>query len=214
MRTRPANDMKRLRAAVVAALVVPVCANAAGGNDLRDFRIGMAVSALPASGYGGFACAADQSKKLADWGGYQTCPVSQDGTRAVSFGYDGGGSAGDESKTQVAGQPVELALLIGDDGRVTGIKIDTDPHARLYQHKKAFLFGLQIRARFGEDGWTCTQQSPTPQEQPVGGVFIHEHCEKVTATRHFVLDRQLFRDPGKDLRDFTDATQLTILGAG
>jgi hypothetical protein len=24
----------------------------------------------------------------------------------------------------------------------------------------------------------------------------------------------LFRDPGKDLRDFTDATQLTILGAG
>jgi hypothetical protein len=215
MPTRPANDMSTLlRAAAVAALTVPVCAYAAGGNDLRDFRIGMAVSALPTSGYGEFACAADPSKKLSDWGGYQTCPASQEGARAVSFRYDDGGSASDESKTLVAGQPVELALLIGDNGRVTGIKIDTDPHARLYMRKKAFLFGLQIRARFGEDGWTCTQQSPTPQEQPVGGVFIHEHCEKVTATRHFVLDRQLFRDPGKDLRDFTDATQLTILGAG
>ena len=131
---------------------MPVCADAAGGNDLRDFRIGMPVSALPTSGYGEFACAADPSKKLSDWGGYQTCPASQDGTRAVSFRYDGGGSAGDEGQTQVAGQPVELALLIGDNGRVTGIKIDTDPHARLYLHKKAFLFGLQIRARFGEDG--------------------------------------------------------------
>ncbi len=214
MPTRPANDMNILRAALVVVLMVPVCAYAAGGNDLRDFRIGMAVSALPTSGYGEFACAADPAKKLSEWDGYQTCPASQDGTRAVSFRYDGGGSASDEGATQVAGQPVELALLIGDNGRVTGIKIDTDPHARLYLRKKAFLFGLQIRARFGEDGWTCTQQSPTPQEQPVGGVFIHEHCEKVTATRHFVLDRQLFRDPGRDLRDFTDATQLTILGAG
>jgi hypothetical protein len=205
---------KLLRAAAVAIFALPVSAYAAGGNDLRDFRIGMAVSTLPTSGYGEFACAADPSKKLSDWGGYQTCPASQDGARAVSFRYDNSGSAGDESKTQVAGQPVELALLIGDNGRVIGIKIETDPHARLYMRKKAFLFGLQIRARFGEDGWTCTQQPPTPQEQPVRGVFIHEHCEKVTATRHFALDRQLFRDPGKDLRDFTDATQLTILEAG
>lgn len=214
MPTPRVNDMRKLPRAAVAMLVVPVFAYAAGGNDLRDFRIGMAVSALPTNGYGEFACAADPAKKLSDWGGYQTCPASQDGTRAVSFRYDDGGSAGDESKTQVAGQPVQLALLIGDNGRITGIKIDTDPHARLYMRKKAFLFGLQIRARFGEDGWTCTQQPPTPQEQPVGGVFIHEHCEKITATCHFVLDRQLFRDPGKDLREFTDATQLTILGAG
>jgi hypothetical protein len=97
---------------------------------------------------------------------------------------------------------------------VAGIKIDTDPHARLYLHKKAFLFALQVRARFGEDGWTCSQRSPTPEEQPIGDVFINEHCEKVTATRHLLLDRQLFRDPAKDLRDFTSATQLTILGAG
>ena len=53
-----------------------------------------------------------------------------------------------------------------------------------------------------------------PIEQPVGGVFIHEHCEKTTESRRYLLDRELFRDPSKDLRDFTNATQLTILRAG
>jgi hypothetical protein len=198
----------------VGAVMAPQ-AVAAPQNDLREIRIGMPVSALPSSGYGGFACEADPSKKLLAWDGYQSCPSSADGTRAVSFRYDDGGSGGDESgRTQVAGQPVELALLIDNNGQVAGIKIDTDPHARLYFHKKAFLFALQVRSRFGEDGWTCRQTAPTPTEQPVGGVFIHEHCEKTTASRHFLLDRELFRDPAKDLRDFTNATQLTILPAG
>ncbi len=120
----------------------------------------------------------------------------------------------DEDKTEVGGQPVNLALLIDNNAQVAGIRIATDPNVRLYLHKKAYLFAQQVRARFGDDGWTCSSVPPTPSEQPVGGVFIHEHCEKLTASRHFVLDRQLFRDPGKDLREFTDATQLLILRAG
>ncbi len=115
-----------------------------------------------------------------------------------AFRYDDGGPGG-EDKTQVAGHPVELALLIDNTGEVAGIRIDTDPHARLYLHKKAFLFALQVRARFGEEGWTCRQTEPAPTEQPVGGVFIHEHCEKTTESRRYLLDRELFRDPSKDL---------------
>ncbi len=199
--------------AVIAVLSAPACAAAAPQNDLRDFRIGMPVTALPSSGYGGFACEADPRKQLSAWDAYQTCPISEDGTRAVAFRNDGGGPGG-EDKTEVAGQPVQLALLIDNNGEVAGIKIDTDPHARLYLHKKAFLFALQVRARFGEDGWTCRRTAPTPTEQPVGGVFIHEHCEKTTESRRYLLDRELFRDPSKDLSDFTNATQLKILRAG
>jgi hypothetical protein len=206
------DSVNRLRVVVIAVLLAPACALGATQNDLRDFRIGMPVSAFPSSGYGGFACEADQSKKLSNWDAYQTCPASADGTHAVSFRYDDG--SGGENKTQVAGQPVELALLIDHDGQLAGIRIDTDPNASLYIHKKAFLFALQVRARFGEDGWTCRQTPPTPTEQPVGGVFIHEHCEKITESRRYLLDRELFRDPSKDLRDFTNATQLTILRAG
>jgi hypothetical protein len=212
--------MSIIRAVIVAGFLISACAYAEQQNDLREFRVGMPISALPESGYAAFACASDPAKKLSGWGGHQTCPAHADGTRAISFRYGNGGSPEDDDggKTQVGGQPVNLALLIAKDGPgdglVAGIRIDTDPHARLYMHKKAYLFALQVRARFGEDGWTCQKAAPTPTEQPVGGVFVHEHCEKATASRHFILDRQLFRDPAKDLRDFTDATQLTILRPG
>ena len=197
---------------LAAALLLPAVAVAAlPRNDLREFRVGMAVSALPPTGYGGFACANDPSKKLSGWSDYKACPASADGTHTVSFRYDNPASGGEGGKTRVAGQPVNLALLIDNDAQVIGLKIDTDPHTGLYLHKKAYLFGLEAKARFGEDGWTCRKADPTPTEQPIGEVFINEHCEKRTDTRHFVLDRQLFRDPAKDLRDFTDATQLTIL---
>ena len=84
--------------------------------------------------------------------------------------------------TKVAGHPVLLSLLIGD-GRdsVDGIVIETDPTARLYLRKKAFLFGDQVKARYGDQGWTCRRRA-RGDEEPVGGVFLKEHCEK-TATR-------------------------------
>ena len=44
--------------------LIPVCAAAAPQTDLREFRVGMPVSSLPQSGYGGFACAADPAKRL------------------------------------------------------------------------------------------------------------------------------------------------------
>ncbi len=206
--------MNIIRICLAAALLLPAAAIAAGQNDLREFRVGMPVSALPQSGYGAFTCAADPSRELPNWTAFQSCPAAPDGTHAISFRYDDEASGGQGGgNTQVAGQPVELALLINNSGEVAGIKIATNPHTRLYMHKKAFLFGLQVRERFGQDGWTCHKLPPTPTEQPVGGVFIHEHCEKITDSRHFVMDRQLFRDPSKNLQDFTDATQVTIRGA-
>jgi hypothetical protein len=193
---------------LAAAVMLPLCVAAAPAqqNDLREFRVGMPVSALPQSGYGGFACAGDPSRKIEDWSDYKACPAGSDGLRAVSFRYDDGG-------TVVGGQPVTLALLIDDGAEVAGLRIETDPNVRLYLRKKAYLFALQVRHRFGDDGWTCIKTAPTSAEQPIGGVFVHEHCEKMTEQRRFLLDRQLFRDPAKDLRDFTDASQLTILAA-
>lgn len=207
--------MNIIRISLAAALLLPAAAIAAAQNDLREFRVGMPVSALPQSGYGAFACAADPSKELPNWNAYKSCPASSDGNRAISFRYDDEALGGQgNGNTRVAGQPVELALLINNSSEVAGIEIDTDPHTRLYMHKKAFLFGLQVRERFGQSGWSCQKLAPTPTEQPVGGVFIHEHCEKITDSRHFVMDRQLFRDPSKNLQDFIDATQVTIRGAG
>jgi hypothetical protein len=205
--------MKCFHAWLAAAVLLPA-AGLAQQTDLREFRVGMAVSELPRSGYGDFACAAQPSQKLTDWRDFKACPAAADGSHAVSFRYDNAGTGEENAgKTRVGGQPVNLSLMIDDQAEVIGLRIETDPHSGLYLHKKAYLFGLQARARFGENGWTCLEAKPTPTEQPIGGVFVKEHCEKDTPTRHFVLDRQLFRDPRKDLREFTDATQLTILRA-
>src|ERR1700759_26129 len=86
MRDAPVLNLLRA-AAVTTVLVLPVAA-VAEQNDLREFRVGMPVSALPQSGYGSFACEADPAKTLSGWDDYKACPPGADGTRAVSFRYD------------------------------------------------------------------------------------------------------------------------------
>ena len=155
-------------------------------------------------------------RKLSGWSEYGQCPADRMGLHGVGFRYDDSTNElarinDDAQGTKIAGQPVLLALLIGDDARVDGLRIETDPKARLYAYKKAFLFGQQVKARYGQEGWSCTNAPPAADERPVGGVFVKEHCEKTTATRRFLLDRQLFRHADQDLKKFTDGTQLTIL---
>ena len=192
-------------------------------NDLREFRLGMSVDEMPKSGYLGFTCI-DAPKDapnhdLPGWASFKQCPAEPSGLRAVGFQYDE--SANPLSKvnglyegTKVGGHPVLLTLLIGDGGHLDGLVIETDPAARLYLRKKAFLFADQVKARYGDDGWSCTEGKPAADEAPVGGVFIREHCEKTTATRRLILDRALFRQAGQDNKDFTSQSRLEILKAG
>jgi hypothetical protein len=179
------------------------------GNDLRDIRIGIAVSDLPAAGYADFSCAAG-AIKLSGWSDWRNCPAGADGLRALRFGYD---PATSRDGTIVAGHPAILTALIDDAGTVAGLKIETDPKARLYVRKKAFLFGLQVQARYGSDGWSCTQAPPQAGEEPVGGVYVKERCTKTVQGRAVVIERNLFRPAGKDEKSFVDETRVTILRA-
>lgn len=64
----PGRTGRRALAALLLALVAvrPVAAEAPGApeNDLREFRIGMAVDEMPRTGYLGFACADGAARKL------------------------------------------------------------------------------------------------------------------------------------------------------
>ncbi len=199
-----------LRGTLLAALLAPLGARAEQVNDLREFRVGMPVSALPAQGYVGFYCANAPEQTLAGWRDWASCPKTPAGLHAVGFRYEDSVADGAPGKTLVAGQPVMLSLLIDDSATVAAIQIDTDPHAPPYLHKKAFLFALQAKARYGQDGWTCRQEPPAANQASVGGVFIHEHCEKMTPTRHLVVERSLYRNPSEDLRHFTGSSELLI----
>lgn len=209
--------MRNVAAALLFALAFALPA-AAEENDLREFRVGMGVDQMPHAGYLGLACAGNPERKLANWEDYRQCPAQASGFHAVRFQYDEAANPlakvnGLYEGTKVGGHPVLLTALIGDDGQLKGMVIETDPAARLYLRKKAFLFGEQVKSRFGDAGWNCVSQEPAADQEPVGGLFINEHCEKVTATRQLTLDRALYRRAGQELKDFVSQSKLEILAA-
>jgi hypothetical protein len=192
----------------LAAFAVAMVARAAETNDLRDFRVGMNAAELPAAGYAGFRCAADPGRALSNWQNWRECPPDASGLRVVRFHYD---PATSPDGTKVAGHPVLLALLIDDAGHVDSVQIETDPNARLFTRKKAFLLGLQAKSRYGMDGWVCTEGSPTADEQPVGETFVKEQCKKTVAGREVRIERSLFRRSSQDLKNFVSNTRILIL---
>jgi len=185
-----------------------VAAQEPAGNDLRDIRIGMAVTDLPVAGYANFACTNGQGHVIAAWSDWPTCPEDKEGLRAIRFDYDPSTS---REGTMVAGHPAILTLLVDDKGIVAGLRIETDPKARLYIRKKAFLLGLQVKSRYGADGWTCQQRQPDSGEQPVGGVFLKESCLKTVQGRSITVERKLFSRPDQDMKTFVDETRILIL---
>ena len=209
--------MKRLLAALLVMSTAP--ALAAESGDIRDLRVGMKAADLPDDGYTGFACRATPDQKLDGWQDWRSCPADASGRHELRFEYDDSASAmarvNDKfSGTKVGGHPVLLSLLVGEDATVAGIRVVTDPSARLFLRKKAFLLAEQVKAHYGPDGWTCTETPPGPDRTAVGGEFFDEHCEKTTEGRHLMLDRQLFRRANQDMKNFVGRTELLILVAG
>ncbi|WP_249135520.1 hypothetical protein [Bradyrhizobium sp. AUGA SZCCT0222] len=181
-----------------------------GGNDLRDIRLGMAASELTETGYVDFSCADDPKRTLAGWNNWRDCPADARAMRAIRFGYDPFTS---RDGTMVAGHPAILTLLIDDTGHVAGLQIETDPKARLYIRKKAFLLGIQAKSRYGQEGWTCSEGQPGAGDQPVGGVYLKERCTKTVSGRSLTVERNLFRRPDQDIKNFVDDTRISILRA-
>ncbi|MEH2535605.1 hypothetical protein V1277_005096 [Bradyrhizobium sp. AZCC 1588] len=188
----------------------PAGAEEFSGNDLRDIRLGMAAAELADTGYVDFYCAADPKRTLAGWQNWRDCPADANGTRAIRFGYDPSTS---RDGTMVAGHPAILTLLIDDTAHVAGLQIETDPKARLYIRKKAFLLGLQAKSRYGSDGWACTEGQPDAGDQPVGGIYLKERCTKTISGRSLVVERNLFRRSDQDSKNFVDESRISILRA-
>ena len=177
-------------------------------NDLRNIGLGMSADDLPRTGYANFSCGAEPGRTFPDWQGWSDCPVSSAGMREIRFGYD---PETNPEGTRVAGHPVILTLAIDSAGHVAGLRIETDPKARLYARKKAFLLGVQTKSRYGAEGWVCTESQPSAGEQAVGGVYVNERCSKTISGRNLMVERRLFRGPDQDVKSFVDETRISIL---
>jgi hypothetical protein len=204
--------MPRFSIATLAAVLVflamqPAFGQAEPKNDLRDIAVGMPVDHIPNSGYANLTCVKDNTRKLAGWSAWRECPTDVDTLRAIRFEFDPETS---REGTIVAGHPVLLTAFIDDLGAVDSLRIDTDPKARLFLRKKAFLLGVQVKSRYGTDGWACSQQQPENGEQPVGGIYLRETCRKSIEGRTLIVDRNLFRRADQDTKNFVDQTQVKI----
>lgn len=212
--------MKRISLFALAslALVASPVAATVEGKDIRDLIIGSKVSDFPQEGYVELFCTAAPKQQLDNWEGYSTCPANAAGQHEVSFQFDKSADAlsqaNDRSQgTKIGGHPVLISILVSAKQTLDGINIETDPNVRLFLKKKAFLMGLQIRERYGVDGWACVDKPQAEGEEAVGGEFINEHCTKTTPTRRYVYDRVLLQRKGKALKDFVSATRLEISAA-
>lgn len=188
-------------------------------GDIRDLRLGLHVAEMPDQGYVNFACGTNGGEAGAPvegWTGYARCPPEASGLHEVTFDYDESlqpwAAVNDQWEgTKIAGHPVILSVLIDDAGIVQGIRAVTDPGARMYMKKKAFLLNLRVKGRYGRDGWECRQEDPGANRTPVGGMFIDEVCEKIYNGRRLLLRTSLYRTPEQSGQGFTNSTRFEVL---
>lgn len=200
-----------IRGLVFAATVVAAVPAMATAGDLRDINVGMAITDVPDEGYINLTCVGDKTHRLAEWAQWPTCPAGPDKLTGIRFDYDRETA---REGTMVAGHPAVLTVMIDKDAKIAALTIQTDPKARLYLKKKAFLLGQQAKSRYGEDGWSCSQAQPSGDQQDVGGVFVNERCTKTIDGRAVEIERRLYREPNKDIKEFTDETRITIRRVG
>ena len=198
-----------------------LCANvvrAEEGGDLRDLRVGMSIAAIPAGEYIDLSCVGND-QTLVGWSDFRKCPRDSTGLRSVGFRFNDriNDLAQVNEKyqgTKVAGHPAVLTLLIDEGGTIDGLRIDTDPQARLFWRKKAHLLALVVKSRYGEEGWECHDIEPSGGETAVGGLFFKKQCEKIAGHRRLLLDQRLYRRPGQSMNEFVNETHVEIRRAG
>ena len=187
-------------------------------GDVRDIKIGSRAAELSGDSYTGLRCEVS-GQPLGSWLDYRQCSPDSRGLHAIRFEFlqtsQALASLNDRWQgTKIAGHPVLLSVGLDDQGEVQAIRIETDPEARMYLRKKAFLLGIRIRERYGEDGWTCSGQPIRPGQSEIGGMFVHQTCEKTAEGRRLVVETSLYRDVGQTGRDFVSSTRFEIVREG
>jgi hypothetical protein len=203
-------------------LLVLLCSGLAWAQeneDLRDLRVGMSVGGIASDEYVDLSCTGTNNQRIDAWSDFRKCPKTAAGLYSIGFRFNNRlnnlAQVNDSYQgTRVAGHPVTLTVLIDEQGTIDALRIDTDPQARLFWRKKAYLLALAFKSRYGEDGWDCRNREPTEGQTPVGGVLIMEHCEKNAEGRKLLLDRSVFRARGQPMNDFVNETHIEIRRIG
>ena len=185
--------------------------------------MGTQASALPRDAFVDYGCGSNggpPQQPLAGWSEYDKCPAEPDGLHEVYFRYD------DEleywakahrartliaqySGTKVLDFPVIVSGLFDAGGTLAGLRIVTDPQASAPERKQAYTLTNFLKARYGGDGWDCTDTAPTQGETPIGALYINQRCTKlVKGELRAVIETRFLRKPGQ--AEFSSSGKLTV----
>ena len=191
--------------------------------DIWSLKLGTPAAALPSKDYIDYACGSNGGPPqlpLTGWSDYGKCRPEPNGLREVYFRYD------DELEywakahrartliaqyagTKVLDFPVIVSGLFDEGGALAGLRIVTDPQASPQDRKQAYTLTNFLKARYGSEGWNCTDASPATGETPVGNIYINQRCAKLAnADMRAVIETKFLRKPGQ--ADFSSSGKLTI----
>ena len=221
--------MFRLWFALLAVAALVLGAGLARAEDQRvradvwSLKLGTPASALPRDAFDDYACGSNggpPQQMLAGWADYDKCRSEPNGLREVYFRYD------DEFEywakahrartliaqyagTKVLDFPVIVSGLFNEGGTLAGLRVVTDPQASPQDRKQAYTLTNFWKARYGSEGWNCTDASPAPGETPVGNLYINQRCAKLAnADMRVVIETKFLRQPGQ--AEFSSSGRLTV----
>ncbi|MBV8121113.1 MAG: hypothetical protein JO081_14390 [Alphaproteobacteria bacterium] len=191
--------------------------------DVWSLKLGTPASQLPNNDFIDYACGSNggpPQQPLSGWSDYGKCRPEPNGLREVYFRYD------DEIEywakahrartllaqyggTKVLDFPVIVSGLFDASGTLAGLRIVTDPQASPPERKQAYTLSNFFKARYGSEGWTCTDTPPAPGETPVGTLYINQRCTKLTKDNlRAMLETRFLRLPGQ--AEFSGGGKLTV----
>jgi len=191
--------------------------------DIWSLKLGTPAAALPHDAFDDYACGSNGGpplRSLTIWTDYDKCRSEPNGLREVYFRYD------DELEyrarahraqtmiaqyagTKVFDFPVIVSALFDADGVLAGLRIVSDPRVSPQERKQAYTLSNFLKARYGGDGWDCSDSPPAPGETPVGTLYINRRCTKLAeGGLRAVLETRFLRQPGQ--AEFSGSGKLTV----
>ena len=180
-----------------------------------DLQLGTPVSELPEEEFVDPACGTNGGPpglRLDGFEQFARCRPEASGLREIWFRYDDeleyiARAARDPDAVArnnamvVLGQPVILSLLVDRAGLMQGFRIFTDPHADQDLRADAYMLAVAFKARFGTDGWECSDLPPTAGETPIMGTFLKRLCRKVSDGQQIIVESRHYYKSGQALLD-------------